>query len=579
MSRHHRLSAVVGILLAMALLAGACGDDDSTDTSTEAPAETAAPTEEAPAEEAPTEAPAEEAPAEEAPTEAPAEEAPAEEAPAETAAPGGTLRVGVNFLRSGSVTLDPRLYSGNSMSFFLYEMFAPLVKVNPLTLEYTPYLAESFEVVDSQTLSITLRGDATFHDGRPVTAADAKASIDSSKANQAEGTNNVNGAIQGISSVDVVDDRTFIVNFAAPSVLTMYELLVGPEMLVSPADAGASQNTAPIGNGPMKFVSYLEGQSFDVEKYDGFWDADNVNLGGMEFINLEEGTAQLTALLGGDIDFATDVGPEGMTALAGRDGMIADARTDSIRYLYLTFCAADGHFWNDPNLRRAALLATDRQQVVDVLYDGLGSPTGQWFPKGHPYYDDSLEPRYAFDPAEAKALVDAAGASGTTDGMWAPSPIPESPDLVLLLNQQWSAAGLSLEVVTSEDLVNDALLPSIADPPTIEGGDSMVIENTRAGLQRLLRQIKPGSIVNNCSYTNPRMDEIAAELAGLAPDDSAAAQLWHEASQILIEDIPIIILAQKPSFFGYTDQIGGIADSDFRGASEGSFQYDNWSIG
>ena len=573
MHRRHRLAAVVGIMLTMALFAGACGgDDDSTDT---------APAVEAPAEEAPTEAaPTEEAPAEAAPTEeAPAEAAPTEEAPAVEAAPGGTLRVGMNFLRSGRLALDPRLYSGNSMSFFLYEMFAPLVKVNPLTLEYTPHLAESFDVVDSQTLSITLRGDATFHDGRPVTAADAKASIDSSKANQAEGNNNVNGAIQGIASVDVVDERTFVVNFAAPSVLTMYEMLVGPEFLISPADAGASQNTAPIGNGPMQFVSYQEGQSFELTQYDDFWDAGNVNLGGMVFVNLEEGTAQLTALLGGDIDFATDVGPEGMSGLAGRDGLIADARTDSIRYLYLTFCAADGHLWSDPRLRRAALLASDRQQVVDALYDGLGSPTGQWFPKGHPYYDASLEPLYAFDPAEAKALVDAAGASGTTDGMWAPGAIPESSDLVLLLNQQWGAAGLSLEVVTSEDLVNDALLPSIADPPTIEGGDSMVIENTRAGLQRLLRQIRAGSIVNNCTYSNSRMDEIAAELAGLAPDDPAAAALWHEADRILIEDIPIIILAQKPSFFGYSDEIGGIADSDFRGASEGSFQYENWSIG
>ena len=37
----------------------------------------------------------------------------------------------------------------------------------------------------------------------------------------------------------------------------------------------------------------------------------------MVFVNLEEGNAQLTALLGGDIDFATDVGPEGMAGLAG----------------------------------------------------------------------------------------------------------------------------------------------------------------------------------------------------------------------------------------------------------------------
>ncbi len=476
------------------------------------------------------------------------------------------------------MSLDQRLYQGNNTSMFIYLLHAPLVKVNPLTLEYTPYLAESFEVVNSQQVSVTLRTDAIFHDGSPVTSADAKASIEATRDNEAAGANNVNGAIAGIESVEVVDDRTFLINFSAPSVLTMFELLVGPETLISPADAGAEQHSAPMGNGPMKFVSQDEGQSFTLEKFEDFFDADNVHLGGMEFINLEEGTAQVTALLGGDIDFATDTGAEGMLSL-DRDGFTPAALTDSIRYLYLTFCAAEGYLWSDPLIRQAAMYATDREQIVDVLYDGMGSPTDQWFPVGHPYYDQSLVGTYELDIDKAAALIEEAGGP-FTDKMWAPNPIPEAVDLILLLNQQWGPAGLNLDALVAADLVGDALLPSIAQPPTLPfDSGSMVIENTRSGLQRLLRQIRAGSIVNSCTYQNPRMDEIADGLAAIAPDDPAAAALWHEADAILLEDIFIMVLAQKPSFVGYTTGISGIEDDDFRGATEGSFQFGDWSLG
>jgi peptide/nickel transport system substrate-binding protein len=567
MHRSKRLSAILSIFLTVAMFASACGSDNE---GTAAPAATtAAPAATTAAPAATTAAPAATTAAPAATTAAPAA-APSEE--------GGTLRVGLNFARSGRYTLDQRLYAGNNHSFFLYMLHAPLVRVNPLTLEYTPYLAESYEVVNPQQLSVTLRSDALFHDGRPVTSADAKASIEATRDNEAADLNNVNGAIAGIESVEVVDDRTFLINFSAPSILTMFELLVGPETLISPADAGAEQDTAPVGTGPFKFASYEEGQSFGFEKFEEFFDSDNVTLDGIEYINLEEGTAQITALLGGDIDFASDTGVEGMTAL-DRDGFVPSALTDSIRYLYLTFCAADGYLWSDPLIRHAVMYATDRQQIVDVLYDGLGSPTDQWFPVEHPYYDQSLVGTYDLDIDKATALIEEAGGP-FTDKMWAPNPIPEAVDLILLLNQQWGPAGLNLDALVAADLVGDALLPSIAQPPTLPfDAGSMVIENTRSGLQRLLRQIKAGSIVNSCTYQNPEMDEIAAELAATAPDDPKAAALWHRADKILLEDVMIMVLAQKPSFVGYSAGVSGIEADDFRGATEGSFQFQDWTVG
>ena len=43
---------------------------------------------------------------------------------------------------------------------------------------------------------------------------------------------------------------------------------------------------------------------------------------------------------------------------------------------------------------------------------------------------------------------------------------------------------------------------------------------------------------------------MVAELSALAPDDPAAAELWHEASRISLEEGAVVVLAQKPSFVG-----------------------------
>ena len=106
--------------------------------------------------------------------------------------PDGVLVVGQNFFPNQQASLDPRIMSTSTNAEFLNEIYAALVRRDAITGEYSPYLAESYEVIDSQTLTVTIRADANFHDGRPVTAEDAKASIEATKANTEERTCNCN---------------------------------------------------------------------------------------------------------------------------------------------------------------------------------------------------------------------------------------------------------------------------------------------------------------------------------------------------------------------------------------------------
>ncbi len=494
--------------------------------------------------------------------------------------PEGVLVVGQNFFPNQQASLDPRIMSTSTNAEFLNEIYAALVKRDAVTGEYSPYLAESYEVVDSQTLTVTIRSDANFHDGRPVTAADAKASIEATKANTAERTCNCNRGIALVDSVEVVDDKTFTVHLSQPGLATLFELLIGPEFMISPADAGAEQATAPIGNGPFRFVELIEGQRITLEKWDDFFAADEIMLGGLEFVNLEEGTTQLNALLAGDIDMAMELDFPSFEATEDRSGFSAAAVQSDTTFIWFVGCQAPGAFYEDIRVRQGFMHAIDRNLLNAALYGGEGVPTVGFYPPGHPYNDPTLEEVYPFDLDRARELFEEAGVAGQTVGIWATSSIPESVDLVLLMNVTLSQAGVTVQPIPTDDLVGDYLRPASLDPGPFDlEHDGVLITQSRPGMQKLTRNFFDTGITNPCDTEYDRATEIINELYGLAPDDPKAVDLWHEIQRINVEDARHMILAFFPSYMAWnSDKIGGVSPDSFGGPIEGGYTFNDMYI-
>jgi ABC-type transport system substrate-binding protein len=552
-------------LLSLALFASACGSDESTDTTPTtdaAPATTAAPTDTADDAAVTTATPV-----------------PTTAAPEGGVDPDGVLVVGQNFFPNQQASLDPRIMSTSTNGEFLDEIYATLVRVDHRTGAFEPYLAESYDVVDSQTVTITLRSDANFHDGTPVTAADAKASIEATQANTEEGTCNCNRGIALVESVEVVDDKTFTVNLSKPAVATVFELMTGPEFMVTPADAGASQATEPNGNGPMKFVELIEGQRITLEKWDDFFAADDVTIGGLEFVNLVEGTTQLNALLAGDIDVAMELDFSTYEAAAERDGFTAAAVQNDTTYIWFVACQAPGSPYEDIRVRQGIMHSIDRNLINDALYGGLGTPSVGLFPPGHPYNDPALEDIYPYDLEKAAELFEAAGVAGTTLGVWATSSIPESSDIVLVMNQSTSQAGLTLEPLPTDDLVGDYLqAASLDDPPYDLEHDGVIISQSRPGMQKLTRLFNPGQITNPCSKPDQgpeyeRAQEIVDELFGLAPDDPKAVELWKEIQLFNVEQARHMIVVYAPSYAAWGNSVGGVDPNSFGASINGGWSF------
>src|SRR5687767_5306696 len=231
------------------------------------PAEPAKPSEPAkPAAAAPTQAPIP-VTAVVQPTAAPAAPAPTQAAPAVTKpAAGGTLTV------SQSVdinTLHPWIGTLNVWKGIKTDIYDQLSYQDPVTFEFKPKLAKSFEWTDNNTsLLVTLPSGVTFHNGEKLTAEDVKFTIDSIRDQQVGSW--LRGFLAPIKEVQVVDETHLKLktdNVEAQLIPAFSYVDITPKGMGTDL---AKVN--PVGSGPFKFVEWVPNDRIVLEKNDKYWD-------------------------------------------------------------------------------------------------------------------------------------------------------------------------------------------------------------------------------------------------------------------------------------------------------------------
>jgi peptide/nickel transport system substrate-binding protein len=157
--------------------------------------------------------------------------------------------------------LDPAL-DWNGWYVYMYGMGETLVKFNE-KMEIQPLLADSWQRVNALTWKFHIRKGVTFHNGRPVTAAAVKTSLERSLR--------LNKRAQEILLIDLIAAQGQELTITTK---TPYEAFLGnmADPLAIVVDATAPESTfakAPVGTGPFKIKSYRENEQVTVEKYQG----------------------------------------------------------------------------------------------------------------------------------------------------------------------------------------------------------------------------------------------------------------------------------------------------------------------
>jgi peptide/nickel transport system substrate-binding protein len=289
-------------------------------------------------------------------------------------------------------------------------MFNSLVKKNE-KFDYVGELASNIQRSDDGlTYTFTLQEGVKFHDGRPLTSADAKYTLDLVlSSNFAKSASFFEGSGENkksyVTRVDAPDAKTLIVTLAKPWVGLLPNLV---PIAVIPNDSYAGQKDHPLGSGPFKFLRYDNSQQvLDLEAYADYWQG-AAKLPIIRVRVIADTNALQAELQSGRIDIAplpTNLSPDAVKSLGQYPNLQVLQFTGSNLNL-LTFNTAQAPL-NDVRVRQAIAYAIDRESLIRDLLLGQAKIAHAILPEDS--WAFTLGQAYSFDPARSKKLLDEAG--------------------------------------------------------------------------------------------------------------------------------------------------------------------------
>jgi oligopeptide transport system substrate-binding protein len=462
-------------------------------------------------------------------------------------------------------TLDPNKMNALQDGRVAAALFEGLTVVDAQTLKVRPGVARAWQVTpDGLTYSFDLRPEARWGDGRPVTAEDfvyswrrvlepataadyvymlypirgAKAYYDA--ASKTDGTadwSKVGIRVEGPHRIIVELERpcAYFLDLAA---FTTY-LPIRKDVI----EKHGNRWTLPgniISNGAYRLVEWRFQSRMIWEKNPYYWDAASVALGRVEVRVFNDAVTALDAYETGAVDLTTVTPPLAVPPLlAAREaGRRKDVQYDTTlaTYFYRINCSRPP--FSDTRLRRALVLAVDRQAIIERAARGGQKPAFALVPPGLKGYQSP--PGLREDVEEARRLLAEAGHPGGA-GLGEPAILVNKGlghvPIAEMLQQQWrERLGVNVRI---EQVEWKVFLDRISrlDFEIARGGwyGDYVDPNT------FIDMFVTGGGNNNTGWSNRQYDGLVASAASQT-DPAARMEDFRRAEALLLGEVPIIPL-------------------------------------
>src|SRR6516164_369393 len=303
--------------------------------------------------------------------------------------------------------LDPTTAAAAAIAeVTLYSIYETLTKINE-DGSVSPLLAESWQTSpDLKTYTFKLRKGIKFQNGEPFDSATVKFSFD--RAAAPTSTNKDRSLFQSFEQVSAPDADTvvLVLKYAEPNL--PFLLGQASASIVEPKSA-PTDATQPVGTGPYTLGAWAKGSSITLNKWDAYRNAGAIKLAKVTIRIISDPSAQVAALLSGDVDVFPRVAAARSLAQFKADPrfnvLIGGSKAKTIVAINERKKPLD-----DVRVRRAILAAIDRKAMIDGAVDGFGTPIGSFYTPGSLGYVDTtgINP---YDPEKAMKLLAEAGVS------------------------------------------------------------------------------------------------------------------------------------------------------------------------
>jgi peptide/nickel transport system substrate-binding protein len=414
---------------------------------------------------------------------------------------------------------------------------------------------------DGLTYTFTLRDGVKFHDGRVLTSADAKYTLDlvfsstfAKSASFFEGTGDEKRSY--IKSVEAPDPRTLIVTLTTSWVGLLSNLV---PIAIIPKDSYESQKTHPLGTGPFKFISYDNTQQVcEAEAFPDYWDGPP-QLHAVRVRVISDMNALQAELQSGRVDIApmpTSLSPDAVKRLEQDPNLQVQAFPGS-NVLLLTINTSSPPLDN-VKVRQAIAYAIDRQSMIQNLVRGYGKIAHSIIPEESWSYSPGQT--YKYDPALSRKLLSEAGVR-------IDKPIVYRVSGSSIAGRQYAGViqnylkevGIPIEIQTSEiNTLFDELRRGnfqIAYGQWVGGNQDPIFYKDLFATSEIPTQAKPSR--NRSRYSNPELDKLLEEAVNTF-DRQKARELYVKIQDIVSRDVPVLPLWYQANIVIAKKSVGNI---------------------
>ncbi|BCH66479.1 peptide ABC transporter substrate-binding protein [Agrobacterium vitis] len=446
--------------------------------------------------------------------------------------------------------------------------------------KFVPGLAVDVPSVENGGISadglkwkVKLRDGVTWHDGKPFTAEDVKATLELLvDANFRSWRKTGHEFVRDLTVVSPTEITWRMDKPFAPYPSILASTFITPKHLLSAsADPNnAPFNTAPVGTGPFKWAERVAGDHILLAANPDYF-GEGPYVEKLIYKYVPDLNVMYTQFKTGDIDVVglQWITPDHYEEAKGLDGKVVNVVPGSTVESF-TFNMERPQF-KEAAVREALYAAIDKQSIIEALYYGLPTPTESYVPQQSFYFNPDL-PKHEYDIAKAKKLLDDAGWVAGSDGIRAKGGVKLSFTCSTTAGNHIREQVQQFLQQSFKDIGVEMTISNL--PPAVMWGDYWTLSKFDAvivGLDFLTGSdpdtsnffrstaipAKGGSGQNTWQFSNQQVDELLTKGGELfVPEERKAVYL--KIQEIMRKELPLLPMFQYATVRGHKQGVENV---------------------
>jgi ABC-type transport system substrate-binding protein len=476
---------------------------------------------------------------------------------------GGTLKVAVGI---DPDTLDPAQQTTTTASQIVDMMVETLVTIDQ-NGTVKPLLADKWDTAsDGMSVTFTLHPGIKFQDGSPLTAAAVKTSLERVCCSTVtfKPQPGILGGKTGIDHVDIIDDMHAKVVLKAPIAPAVAALTQTNFGIICPSTLSTAPNTPatiqqPCGTGPYKFKERVNGDHITLARNESYWGTKAL-YATQEYRIIPEATTREAAVRSGQVDVAVLPPASDIPALQN-DKSVSVILGPSDRTLFISLNNQDQTqpLLQKPEVRQALNYAVDKNAIVKNQM--FGAATVLDSPAAKSLFGYCSVGNYNFDPAKAKSMLAAAGASGMKVKFSAPTGrYVQDIQVAQAVAGYLRDVGVQVDGPTTSDWPSYLATVNVPPPGKLDMhflGWAPAYLDMSQQMQQFWSTQWPNAGLATSYYKNPTVDSLITK-AQSETDQTARKNDYCTAEKQVWNDAPWIFLYNQKNPIVTTSKVQGV---------------------